>query len=128
MWPLFGLRLETPNLVLRAATEQDVCTLASALPDDLELDPSLPRHEGLSERQQRAVRELQQHWRRLGGWTADSWNLPFAVTLDDRLVGIQTLEGEQFRVRRAVETAGWLMVDVRPGHSGTRRTATRSTS
>ncbi len=113
IWPLFRLRLETPSLLLRAAREADVCVLAAKLPDDLELDPTLPVHEGLPERQRRAVAELQQHWRRLGEWTADAWRLPFAVALDGQLVGVQTLEGVRFRLRRGVETASWLIADVR---------------
>lgn len=43
----------------------------------------------------------------------DVWPLPFAVTFEGRLVGIQTLEGERFPVRRGVETASWLLPDVR---------------
>jgi hypothetical protein len=34
---------------------------------------------------QRAISELQQYWRRLGAWTAESWKIPFAVEVDGRL-------------------------------------------
>ena len=113
VWPLFGLRLETPSLLLRSATEDDMCALAAVLPPDVEVDPSLPSHEQLSHDEQRAVGELQQqYWRNLGSWTAASWKLPFVVQAEGALVGTQTLEAEAFTTRR-VETASWLVAGSR---------------
>ncbi|MGH9119055.1 MAG: GNAT family N-acetyltransferase [Acidimicrobiales bacterium] len=113
VWPLFGLELTTPRVLLRAATESDIVTLAAQLPPDLEVDPSRPHHPALPTDQQRAAGELQQYWRNLGTWTATSWEVPFVVAVDGRLVGTQTLEGEDFPRRRVVETASWLLRDVR---------------
>lgn len=113
LWPLFGLRLDTALATLRCATEDDVCELAAALPTDLELDPSLPCHTGLAESRRRAISELQQYWRNMGAWTAESWKIPFAVEVDGRLVGTQTLEGDAFPRLRVVDTASWLVADAR---------------
>lgn len=113
VWPLFGLRLDTAMATLRCATEDDVCGLAGALPTDLELDPSLPCHTGLAEPRHRAIGELQQYWRRMGAWTAESWKIPFAVEVDGHLVGTQTLEGEAFPRLRVVDTASWLVAHAR---------------
>lgn len=113
VWPLFGLRLETRSLTLRCATEGDVCVLAAILPADLEVDPALPRHDGLSDVEQRAIGELQQYWRNLGSWTAESWKLPFVVEVDGDLVGTQTLEADAFTTRRVVDTASWLVAEAR---------------
>lgn len=38
-WPMFDLRLTTPNLHLRHLTEADLASLAAILPDDAEQDP-----------------------------------------------------------------------------------------
>jgi len=124
IWPLFGLRLETPTLTLRCATEDDVCVLAAMLPHDLEVDPSLPRHERLSDDQQRAIGELQQYWRNMGSWNAASWKLPFAVEVDGGLVGTQTLEADDFISRRVVDTSSWLVSEARGrGHGREMRAA-----
>ncbi len=113
IWPFFGLRLETQRLVVRCATEQDVCTLAGVLPPDVETDPSLPSHPGFAQALQRSMGELQQYWRNLGAWTADAWKIPFVVEIEQRPLGIQTLEGEDFARRRVVDTASWLLADAR---------------
>jgi hypothetical protein len=40
-WPLFALRLASPDLVLRPVTEADLAELAGLLPDDVEQDLAL---------------------------------------------------------------------------------------
>ena len=124
IWPLFGLRLETPSLTLRCASEDDVCVLAAMLPADLESDPSLPRHERLPHDEERAIGELQQYWRNVGSWTAASWKLPFVVETEGALIGIQTLEADAFTTRRLVDTASWLVAAARGrGHGREMRAA-----
>ena len=49
-WPLFDLRIATPDLEIRPMTEADLAEVAHAIPDDLEIDPAAPRFEGLSRR------------------------------------------------------------------------------
>jgi hypothetical protein len=39
-WPLFGLRLATPDLMLRPMAEADLAAIADVLPDDVEQDPA----------------------------------------------------------------------------------------
>ena len=39
-WPLFGLRLTSPDLALRLMAEADLAAIADLLPDDLEHDPA----------------------------------------------------------------------------------------
>jgi RimJ/RimL family protein N-acetyltransferase len=113
VWPLFGLRLESRSLTLRCATETDVGRLAKMLPPDLEVDPSLPHHRGFSDVEQRAAGELQQYWRNLGSWTAESWKLPFVVEADGAMIGVQTLEANDFTKLRVVDSASWLVAEAR---------------
>ena len=39
-WPMFDLRLTTPDLQLRHLQEADLASLAAILPEDAEQDPS----------------------------------------------------------------------------------------
>ena len=48
-WPMFDLRLTTPDLDLRHLTEADLASLAAILPDDAEQDPSSTLYPGLTE-------------------------------------------------------------------------------
>ena len=41
-WPLHGLTLSTPDLVLRVMTEADALALGELVPDDVTTDPSHP--------------------------------------------------------------------------------------
>lgn len=54
-WPLPGLRLRTPDLLLRPTTEADLSAVDATLSADIATDPRLPRFPGLDERSSRAV-------------------------------------------------------------------------
>jgi len=107
-WPLHALTLCTPDLELRPVTEADLPGLAAQLSDDLEMDPTATRYDGLSDTENRAVALHQGYWRSVGAWRPESWALPFAVWHGDDLVGSQTLEGEDFVRLRTVDSASWL--------------------
>lgn len=112
-WPLFGLRISTPSLVLRPMTEADLTDVADSLPDDVTLDPSLRRFPALAERTARRTAIHQGYWRSLGTWTTEEWQLPFVVVRDAEIIGVQTLEGTQFRSTRTVDSASHLRAAVR---------------
>ena len=107
-WPLFGLRISTSNLLLRPMTERDLTEVADNLPDDVTLDPSLRRFPTLPEPTARRTAIHQGYWRALGTWTTDEWQLPFVVIQDDVIIGVQTLEGTQFRATRTVDSSSHL--------------------
>jgi RimJ/RimL family protein N-acetyltransferase len=113
-WPLSGLQLTTADLVLRPMTEADIPALAEVLPDDVDLDPSLPAYRDVEPRAARGMALHQGYWRALGGWRTTSWHLPFTVRRHDgALIGSQDLEGPDFAARRTVETASYLVTDAR---------------
>lgn len=105
-WPLHALRLRSADLLLRPCTEADLPALVAALPDDLELDPSLPLPD-------RDLALQQMYWRSFGAWSPDSWRLGFLVLRGDELVGFQELEGQDFPLLRTVDTSSWLIAAVR---------------
>ena len=107
-WPLDDLRLSVADLSLRPTRDEDLDLLADLLPLDMEMNPHTPRPFGGAEWLARGAALRQEHWRSLGSWTPDSWDLGLVVRRGDRLVGVQGLEGEHFGTLRTVETASWL--------------------
>jgi RimJ/RimL family protein N-acetyltransferase len=112
-WPLPGLRLRCREVSLRPVREADLPELAALLPADFEQDPRLELFPGLSAAQNQRRLFHQGYWRSLGTWSPSSWVLHFAVTHQGQLVGVQTLEAENFPVLRTVDSASWLVPRVR---------------
>ena len=112
-WPLHGLRLATGDLVLTAMTEADLDPLAARVPDDLELNPSATRYGGLDERTWRGTVVHQEYWKAMGSWSPDDWEVYFVVRRGDDVLGLQGLEGPDFRVLRTVDTSSWLVPEAR---------------
>ena len=112
-WPLFGLRLHCRGLVLRPVREADLPRLAAIQPDDYEHDPHAELLPGLDLAQNRAWLCYQSYWRSVGTWSPSSWSLEFAVESDGAVVGIQSVEAEQFPVLRTVGSGSWLIPAVR---------------
>jgi len=118
-WPLFGLRLVLRDVVLRPLREEDLPGLAAVLPPDVGHDPRLamwPTH-SFDENERRLF--CQGYWKSLGTWEPSSWVLHFAVSYEGGLVGVQTLEGENFPALRTVDTASWLVPGARGRGVGT---------
>ncbi len=112
-WPLFDLRLTTPDLELRPMTEADLPALADLLPDDLELDPAATRYAVADERVSRGIVQFQAYWKAYGTWSVDAWRLSFAVFAAGELIGIQELEGNDFPVLRTVDSFSFLVAAAR---------------
>lgn len=113
VWPLHGIRLRTADLDLRVMTEGDLPVLAAALPDDLEMNPHATRYAGLDDGANRRVVLVQAYWRALGMWSPDDWALPFVVRTAGDVVGVQWLEGPDWRSDRTVDSSSWLVPSAR---------------
>lgn len=109
-WPLFGLRLATPRLVLTPVQDADLpelCELALAGIHDRAAMPfqvpwtDVPREE-------LAANVLRFHWSRRAASTPEDWSVTFAVRCRGALVGVQELLGKDFAVTRTVSTGSWL--------------------
>jgi RimJ/RimL family protein N-acetyltransferase len=116
MWPLYGLRIQTPRLTLRLAREGELTALAAAArvisnPGEPQLhlrwmyDPSPEM-----ERQ-----FLQRHWRALAHWEPGSWYLPLTLHLDDQPIGVQSIWASDFARLRSASTGSWI-TRTRQGH------------
>ena len=109
-WPIFGLRLATPRLILRPVCDDDlaeVVDLALAGIHDPEAMPFLtpwtdaPRDELIDS-------TLRFFWRARADSHPANWTVPFAVRARGALLGIQELSGANFAVTRTVDTGSWL--------------------
>lgn len=107
-WPMFDIRLTTPDLELRHLTEADLSSLAGIVPDDAEQDPASTTYDGLESSMNRGAVVHQDYWRARGGWRPESWALSFGVFRDGELVGQQGLEGDDFARLRTVDSSSFL--------------------
>lgn len=108
-WPLFGLRLSTPDLELAPMTEADLVTVADLLPDDLEQDPAATTYDLADTRVRRGVVVHQGYWKSLGTWRPEAWRLGFVVRAAGEVVGVQELEGNDFPILRVVDSSSFLV-------------------
>jgi len=123
VWPLHGIRLHTRDLDLRVMTEADLPTIWRLLPDDLELNPHATTYAGLDRRANRRAILAQSYWRALGMWSPDDWALPFVVGATGHVVGVQWLEGPDWRSDRTVDSSSWLVPAARGRGFGTQMRA-----
>jgi RimJ/RimL family protein N-acetyltransferase len=109
-WPLFGLELHTPRLLLRPPTDDDFPALLEAINagiHDPELMPfCIPWTDVEPRARERSA--VQHWWAARADWTVDEWHLPLAVFCDGRAVGVQELLARQYPVLKEVETGSWL--------------------
>ncbi|WP_179266028.1 GNAT family N-acetyltransferase [Asanoa hainanensis] len=98
---------------LRPVREADLPLLASMQPDDYEHDPRVEMLAGLDFAANRARLVYQNHWRALGTWSPESWQLDFAVEYQGAVVGVQALEAEGFPTLRTVDSGSWLVPSAR---------------
>jgi len=109
-WPLFDLRIRTPRLELRAATDADLEALVAVIKDGVH-DPSempflVPWTDLPSPELERSF--LRFMWGTRASWSAADWRLPFVVVEGGRAIGVQELRATGFAERRTVETGSWL--------------------
>jgi NAD(P)H-dependent FMN reductase/RimJ/RimL family protein N-acetyltransferase len=112
-WPLADLRVTSASLLLRPMAEADLTTVADLLPDDVDLDPAATRYAAFDDRTNRGVVFHQAYWQCYGTWRPESWKLNFVVLADGEIVGWQQLEGEDFLRLRTVDSASFLVPEVR---------------
>jgi RimJ/RimL family protein N-acetyltransferase len=109
-WPLFGLRIVTPDLEIRLPTDEDLVGLIEEIDAGVHEPSTTPFTfawtDAPSPRRERE--SLQWWWRKRADWTADKWVFTGAVFVEGRPVGVQDLAAENFSKLRTVETGSWL--------------------
>lgn len=111
-YPLLDLRISTPRLELRAATDElldqlaDVVRAGEAQAEPAPYDDPMSLYE--PDPDVRLARWLQAIWRGRGRVEPDFWRLYFAVLVDGRPVGMQDLVGAGFSTFGTVTSFSWL--------------------
>jgi RimJ/RimL family protein N-acetyltransferase len=108
-WPLLRLRLRCRAVELRLVREEDLPYLAANRPADYGHHPRAEMFDGLDPGQNDRRLTCQEFWRSRGTWSPSSWCLDLAVEHAGDLVGVQSLEGEDFPVLRTVDSGSWLI-------------------
>jgi RimJ/RimL family protein N-acetyltransferase len=109
-WPLFELRVRTPRLVLRSPTDDDLFALIEVARAGVHDPDQMPFAVAWTDLAPPAFEQsfLSFFWGCRASWTPEAWQLPLAVVLEDRPVGIQDLKATGFPTLRTVETGSWL--------------------
>jgi RimJ/RimL family protein N-acetyltransferase len=116
-YPLLDVRVSTPTLELRSATDELLDQLADVVRAGKTHAEPAPYDDPMSfyepDPDLRVRKWLQSIWRRRGSVEPDFWRLYFVVVVDGRPVGEQTLTGVNFASLGTVTTFSWLSVDER---------------
>lgn len=118
-YPLLDVRVSTPRLELRGATDELLDQLAEVVRAGKTHAEPAPYDDPMSfyetDPDVRVAKWLQAVWRRRGRVEPDAWRLNFVVMVDGLPVGEQTISGVSFFTLGTVTTFSWLSVDLR-GH------------
>lgn len=120
-WPLFDLVVRTPALELRPPTDEMCVELARAASPSI--FPDGENHfkvDWLSEPSpQRERHSMQWWWRQRAAFSPELWRIDFAVLVDGRPVGAQSIAAERFALLRSVSTGSWLTAELQGRGLGT---------
>jgi RimJ/RimL family protein N-acetyltransferase len=109
-WPLFGLRVRTPNVELRYPDDDDCVALAElaakGIHDPAFMPFAVPWTDFASPDLEQGA--MQYYWRTRASWSADAWDCAFVVEAAGEIVGTQGMTGVQFAKTRTVGTGSWL--------------------
>jgi len=109
-WPVFGLRLATPRLILTPLRDDDLVEVIDLILGGIHEPERMPFSMPWTQapREELIASALRHYWAERGACTPQSWALPFAVRQRGTLVGLQDLMSKDFPVTRTVETGSWL--------------------
>lgn len=116
-YPLLDVRVSTPTLELRGATDDlldhlaDVVRAGQAHADPAPYDDPMSFYE--NDPDLRVATWLRAIWRGRGKVEADAWRLYFVVVVEGRPVGMQDLIGVSFSTFGTVTSFSWLSADQR---------------
>lgn len=116
-YPLLDVRVSTPRLELRGATDELLGELAEVVrAGKTDAEPP-PYDDPISlyepDPDQRVAKWLRAIWRGRGKVEPDAWRLYFVVVVDGRPVGMQDLIGINFSTLGTITSFSWLSADER---------------
>lgn len=117
VWPLFGLELRSPRLVLRPTRDDDFAPLVEAALAGVHDPEVMPfSHPWTDQDPVTLAHELARwHWSLRANTRPEKWTIPFTVFFDGQPVGVQDIGAEDFGLLRVVDSGSWLTQHVQ-GH------------
>jgi RimJ/RimL family protein N-acetyltransferase len=110
-WPLYGLRLTTPRLLLRLPSDDDLARLAELIERGIHDPAEMPFDDPPWTDAPSPARErewVQRQWLTRGAWKASDWRLRLMAEAGDEAVGMQDLMASNFSALRSVSSYSWL--------------------
>ena len=109
-WPIFGLRLASPRLILRPVCDDDLAEVVDLALAGIHDPAGMPFVTPWTDapRDELIENTLRFFWRTRAGSVPNNWSVAFAVRSRGALLGIQELSGENFAITRTVDTGSWL--------------------
>lgn len=114
LWPVLGLTLTTPRLVLRPITDDDIPAAVAAARSGIHpqgLNPfSMPWTELPDE--ELGSNMARWYWRCRGGFTPEDWTLLLGIWHGGEFIGCQDIGAKDFATLKTVSTGSWLRQSV----------------
>jgi len=109
-WPLLGLRLATPRLVLTPLRDPDMPEVLELILDGVHEPGAMPFYLPWTEapRDELIPNTLRYWWTSRGALLPTDWALPFVVRMSGSVLGVQDLMAKDFAVTRTVHTGSFL--------------------
>ena len=109
-WPVFGLRLATPRLILAPMCDDDLVETLDVILSGIHEASRMPFAMPWTDlpRDELVANTLRYCWTARGANTPAKWSVPFVVRMRGVLVGMQDLMSTDFAVTRTVSTGSWL--------------------
>ena len=110
LWPLFGLRLATPRLILRPICDDDLAELVDLAVAGIHPPDRMPFLVPWTDVTGNDLIEnlLRYHWRTRAESVPEDWSVQFAVRSRGALLGVQEISGRNFVLTRVMASGSWL--------------------
>lgn len=109
-WPLWGVELRTPRLVLRPDDDAGLLELVAEAHHGIHPPEEMPFGVPWTDVEPEVlVREgMKHHWRSRSAWRPDDWELQFLIRYEGKVIGAQSVRAQDFAITRNIETGSWL--------------------
>jgi RimJ/RimL family protein N-acetyltransferase len=110
IWPIFGLRIRTPRIELRAVDPDLAVAVANLAAAGIHDPATMPFLEAWTDTPSPELEQntLRHFWEMWAGVRPERWRISFAVLVDGEVQGIQAVHTVDYPGLRSFETGSWL--------------------